>query len=143
MSELKRLCPACGAANAMDRDACQACGASMVSDLPVPSGVRLPTSWKRAAAGLAVSATALALRVGFQLATEYLERKAAEPSRRGEPTAVPIKVSEAQSQRRDVSEGQSPQIRAWGWGRRVRRRWRGDGTSDIEAEEFHWRAERD
>ena len=143
MSELKRLCPVCGAANPMDRFSCHACGATMLSDLPVPSSARLPTSWKRAAAGLAVSATALALRVGLQLATDYLERKAAEASRRAEPTTVPITVRDTRPSLRGVREGTRPQIRAWGWSRRVRRRWRGDGTSDVEAEEFHWRADVD
>jgi len=143
MSELKRLCPACGAANPMDRYSCQACGGSMRPDLPVPSGARLPATWKRAAAGLAVSATALALRVGLQLATDYLERKAAEASRPAEPTTLPVTVRDTQPLLPGVREGTGPQIRAWGWGRRVRRRWRGDGTSDVEAEEFHWRADVD
>jgi hypothetical protein len=138
MSELKRLCPACGAANPMNRETCRACGGPMLSDLAIPSGTGLPTSWKRAATGLAVSATALALRVGLQLATDYLERKAAQMSRAAAPTDIPVKGRNARPQSRDVNAVTGPQIRAWGWGRRVRMRRRADGTDDIEAEEYHW-----
>jgi hypothetical protein len=98
-------------------------------------------SWKRAAAGLAVSATALALRVGLQLATDYLERKAREVSQGVKPATTSVKVPDVQTSDGEASDGAVPQIRAWGWGRRVRRRWRGDGTDDVEAEEYHWRAE--
>ncbi len=142
MTEVKRLCPTCGAANPMARETCYACGERFTSSLPVRVSERLPASWKRVGASLAVSAAALALRVGLQLAQDYLERKAAPRSARGGRSTIPIKVADAQPQRR-AQMGSRPKVRGWAWGRRVSRSWRSDGSSHVEAEEFFWQSESD
>jgi hypothetical protein len=142
MTDLKRLCPTCGAANAMARETCYACGTNFGSNLPVPASARLPASWKRVGASLAVSAAALALRVGLQLAQDYLERRAAPQSERDRRSTIPIKVVDTQAQRRPEM-GSQPKVRGWAWGRRVSQSWRSDGSSHVEAEEFFWESESD
>jgi hypothetical protein len=131
MTELKRLCPACGAANALERQTCHACGTNLRTTLPVPLGERLPVTWKQVGTSLALGAGALALRVGVELARQFLERKASELS---EPSA---KVERpAGRQVVQVNQLTGPQVRVWG--RRMRSRWWGGHPQDVEVEEFFW-----
>jgi hypothetical protein len=125
MTELKRLCPACGAANALERQTCHACGTNLRTTLPVPLGERLPVTWKQVGTSLALGAGALALRVGVELARQFLERKVTELS---EPDVTVERPAE-----RQVAQ---PQVQVWG--RRVRSRWWGGRPQDVEVEEFLW-----
>jgi hypothetical protein len=138
MNSLKRLCPVCGAANALELELCRDCGAELRSILPVSSGERLPVPWKEVGASLAVGAGALALRVGLRLAQRYLEKKATlsmQPSVRRSALSAVGKGLEPHRRDREVSPEQ-PQIRFWG--RRVRGRWRGGKDVQVEVEEVFW-----
>ncbi len=140
MGRLKRLCPACGAANALESETCHACGAEMKASLPVPAGERSPVPWKEVGASLALSAGVLAVRAGLRLAGDLLERRAARRMGLQKRTRLPSKVGRWLTRRGEVEEapGQQPQVRVWG--RRVWGRWRSDGERDLEVEEFFWQA---
>ena len=136
MAELKRLCPECGEPNPMERVRCSACGAHMMSDLPARSEQSLPTSWKRMGASLAVSAATLALRVGLDLATKYLEKQMARAREQSERTEEPTTVQGWRVRRPQPEPPAKARFRFRG--RRVRRSWRSDGSGDVEVEEFGW-----
>ena len=136
MAELKRLCPECGEPNPMERVRCSACGAHMMSDLPARSEQTLPTSWKRMDASLAVSAATLALRVGLDLATKYLEKQMARAQEQRERTEEPTTVQGWRVRRPQPDPPAKARFRFRG--RRVRRSWRSDGSGDVEVEEFGW-----
>ena len=140
MNNLKRLCPDCGAANALDKEMCHKCGAEVRSNLPVPAGERLPVPWKEVGASLAVGAGALALRAGLRLAQHLLERKAAKSIQFGGRPSAPSKAGARLSRRGRAEEDPpaQPQIRIWG--RRVRGRWTGGEAGQVEVEEVYWQA---
>lgn len=141
MSNTKRLCPVCGAANPMTRDRCEVCSADMRSNLPVPLGARLPVPWKQVGASLAVSAGALALRAGLRLARDVLERKAIKAIQRRERADAPKALTRWLPRRKEATEAAPPQPQVRVWGKRVWRRWSSDGTSDLAVEEVYWQAE--
>ena len=140
MNSLKRLCPACGAANALEMELCRVCGAEVKSNLPVPIGERLPVPWKEVGASLAVGAGALALRAGLHLAKHLVERKASSSIQLGARSGVPSQVRRWLSRRGQAEKvpPAQPQIRFWG--RRVRGSWRSDGAGQMEVEEVYWQA---
>lgn len=140
MTAVKRLCPVCGAANAMERARCHACGADIQPQLPVPSGSNLPVPWKQVGTSLAVSASVLALRAGLHLARHLLERKT-RPVGLREPTAIPINVRGRSPRRRPGHEPLRPQPRLRIWGRRAWRSWSSDGAGQAEVEEFYCEAD--
>ena len=141
MGELKRLCPKCGKANPMGSHWCRACGEYMMSDLPARSEQKLPSSWNRMGASLAVGAATLALRVGLDLATSYLEKQMAraqhervkqERIRSEVPIMEPCwSVSKPEAEPLAKTRGRI-------WGRRVCGCWRSDGSGDVEVEEMSW-----
>jgi hypothetical protein len=138
MASLDRLCPVCGAANALERIKCHACGADMMRTLPVPLGERLPAPWKEVGASLAVGAGVLALKVGLGLMRSLLERKVARPIALQRRTSVPIKVRRGTLQHGEAEEAPRARSQVRVWGRRMRGRWRSDGEGQLEVEEFYW-----
>jgi hypothetical protein len=140
MTNVKRLCPECGAANPMDSQRWYACGANLRSDLPVPLGETLPVSWKQVGASLVVGAAALALRVGAQMLADYLERRAAGQQ---EPVRLPTLVRRGLSQQDKAEEPTRHRRRVRAWGRRAWGSWQSDGASHVEVEEFYWQQEPD
>lgn len=141
MTEVKRLCPVCGAANSMERERCEACGADFRSDLPVPIGEMLPITWKRVGASLALGVAALAVKAGLNLVSHLLERKTVKPTEfkvRKQPPAqesrwVPRRIEKQKTARRQA------RVRFRGW--RAWGSWRSDGVSQVEVEELYWHAE--
>jgi len=134
MVSVKRLCPECGAANSLDRYKCNACGADMRSNLPVPAGERLPVPWKQVGTSLAVGAGALALRAGVQVVRHLLERKAARSLQLREQTG-------RLSRRQETEKAPRPTAQIRVWGQRLRGRLDRDGASQLEVEEFYWQAD--
>ncbi len=140
MSNTKRLCPMCGAANPMTRVRCEVCNADMQSNLPVPLGARLPVPWKQVGASLAVSAGALALRAGLRLARDVLERKAARAIESRERADASRALTKWLPRGKEATEAASPQPQVRVWGKRVWRRWNSDGSNDLAVEEVYWQA---
>lgn len=140
MATTERLCPSCGAANALERVTCQRCGAELRSGLPVPLGERLPVPWKEARRGLVLGATALALRTGLHLASRLLERRAAEGVGTSDRVLPVVKVRRWLSRRRETERAPRPQPKVRIWGRRAWVSWRGDRTGQWEVEEFYGEA---
>jgi hypothetical protein len=140
MTAVKRLCPVCGAANAMDRARCHACGADIQPQLPAPSESNLPVPWKQVRTSLAVSAGVLALRAGLHLARHLLERKM-RPDELREPTATPIRVRGRSPRRGQGQAPLRPQPRLRVWGRRAWRSWSSDGAGQKQVEEFYYEAD--
>ena len=142
MDRIERLCPACRAANAMERTRCHACGVDMRSYLPVPLERRFPVPWKEVGTSLALSAGALALRGGFRLAKHLLEKRS-RPTERRVQTRSLDRVRRWLSRRGEAEEvpGSRPQVRMWG--RRVWGRWGSDGSSQLEVQEFYWQGHSD
>ena len=137
MNEVKRLCPTCGAGNDLERDTCQECGGDF--NFPVAAGQRLPATWKQVGTSLALSAAALALRVGTNLAMNYLERKAAQAAERRKDTEKRTQAPRRQEPDVQAVAGQKARVRVWGrraWGGR-----RSDGSSQVEVEEFSWQSD--
>ena len=137
MTTVKRLCPVCGAANAMERDQCHACGADIHPQLPVPSAESLPIPWKQVGTSLAVSAGVLALRAGLHLARHLLERKT-RPAGLREPTAIPIPGRGQPPRQQRGQRPVRPQPRLRIWGRRAWGSWSSDGAGQGEVEEFYY-----
>ena len=141
MTSVKRLCPACGVANSLERETCHTCGADMRSHLPVPAGERLPVPWRQVGTSLAVGAGALALRAGVHVVRHLLERKAARSLSLRERSALPGKVGRWLSRREQTQAAPRPQAQVRAWGQRLRGRWSSDGASQLEVEEFYWQAD--
>jgi hypothetical protein len=140
MTAVKRLCPVCGAANAMESIHCHACGADIRSQLPVPAGGSLPVPWKQVGTSLAISAGVLALRAGLHLARYLLERKT-EAAHLREPTTIPIQVRGRSPRQQRGQRPARPQPRLRIWGRRAWRSWSSNGAGQVEAEEFYYEAD--
>ncbi len=135
VDRMERLCPACRAANSMDRSTCHACGANMMSHLPVPVEPRLVVPWKQVGTSLALSVGALALRGGFHLAKQLWEKRARSTQRRVQAHS-PAQSRGWLSRRGEAEEAPGPQVRMWG--RRVWARWERDGDGQVEVQEFYW-----
>ena len=138
MTRLKRLCPDCGSANALERETCFSCGAEITADL-APIGESAPVPWKKVGTRIAVGAGILALRAGVYLVQRYLEQRAeryADAGSRSEGSAKPVRAG-----RRAVT--QAPQTRVTMWGRRARGRRDRSGITDLEVEEVYYRTEAD
>jgi hypothetical protein len=138
MSELKRLCPACGAANPLENQTCRACGANIRSTLPMPYSERLPVPWKQVGTSLAVGAGALALRVGVNLVRQVLERKAASVLENRAATRLPVRAAKEAAPAKGAAPAPQRGVHMRAWGRRVRSRWQGGRADDVEVEEFFW-----
>jgi hypothetical protein len=87
-------------------------------------------------ASLAVSAATLALRVGLDLATKYLEKQMARAQEQRERTEEPTTVQGWRVRRPQPEPPAKARFRFRG--RRVRRSWRSDGSGDVEVEEYGW-----
>jgi hypothetical protein len=142
VDRIERLCPACKAANAMERSRCHACGADMMSHLPVPVGQRLPVPWKKVGTSLALSAGALALRGGLRLAKHAWEKRGELAEQRVQTRSLDkVKGWLSRREKGEQAPGPQPQVRMWGrrvWGRRG-----SDGSSQLEVQEFYWQAHSD
>jgi hypothetical protein len=142
MDRIERLCPACKAANAIERTRCHACGADLTSQLPVPVGQRLPVPWKKVGTSLALSAGALALRGGLRLA-KHLWEKRGELAEHNVQTRALDRVRGWLSRRGEEEQvpGPQPQVRVWG--RRAWGKWGSDGSGQVEVQEFYWQGHSD
>lgn len=138
MAGLKRLCPACGAANSLERRNCHLCGAELQSSLPMPLGERFPVPWKEVGASLAIGAGALALRGALHLVRGLLEKKATRPVGLRDAISFPIRRRRRLAQRAEPEKPSLPQVQISFWGRRVRGWWGNDQVSQLEVEEFSW-----
>jgi hypothetical protein len=141
MDRVKRLCPECGAANPVAREYCQACGASLRSNLPVPVGERLPVPWKEVGTSLAVGAGVWALRAGVRLARHLVARQLAKSTDPPKRDHVPLRRERPLSRRAQEPQTPLAESRVRVWGRRVRGTWRSDGSRQVETEEFYWQAD--
>jgi hypothetical protein len=137
MDRMERLCPACRAANAMDRARCHACGADIMSHLPAPVESRLPVPWKQVGASLTFSVGALALRGGLRLAKHLWEKRTQPTERRVQPHS-PGKVRSWLARRGEAQPAPGPQPQVKVWGRRVWGKWERDGSGQLEVQEFYW-----
>jgi ribosomal protein L40E len=138
MEKVSRLCPVCGTANPLEAANCRECGSDVERDLPTVRESKLPVPWREVGAGLAVGATALALRAGVQLVRGLLQgrgRRTLSLSK-GPSTLRELKKRLPLRGREEQAATSQPQIRMWG--RRAWGVWRSDGASQWEVEEIQW-----
>ena len=119
MNDVERICPECGAANAVDVHFCGACAAPLSSRALARRESALPAKIQPKNAALAVGATgvaAVALRVGTALvkhvAKTLLERESDEelaPLAKQEPESRPVMRI-----KRSWAIGDSTGVRHWG-----------------------------
>ena len=140
MERVKRICPACGAANPLDAKRCPECGADIERGLPAIPESKLPVPWKEVGASLALGLTALALRVGFHLLRGLVQKRGAKPSPLTRAPAPPSKLSRWLARRAEVQEARAPQPQVRVWGHRAWGMWHSDGSSHWQVEEFLWEA---
>ena len=119
MSDIERICPECGAANAVDVHFCGACAAPLSSTALARRQSALPTTFEPKDAALAVGATglaAVALRVGTVLVKQVAQMLA---DRRDDPAPAPLAEREPRRRpvmriRRSWAIGDSSGLRQWG-----------------------------
>lgn len=119
MSDVERICPECGAANAVDVHFCGACAAPLSSRALARRESTLPAKIEPKNAALAVGATgvaAVALRVGTvlvkQVAKTLLDRERDDepaPLAEREPEGRPVMHI-----KRSWAIGDSTGVRQWG-----------------------------
>lgn len=119
MNDVERICPECGAANAIDVHFCGACAAPLSSRALAHRESALPAKIEPKNAALAVGATgiaAVALRVGTvlvkQVARTLLDRTSEEqsaPLAKKEPEGRPVMRI-----KRSWAIGDSTGVRQWG-----------------------------
>lgn len=121
MTDIERICPKCGAANAVDVHFCGACAAPLSSTALARRESALPARLEPKQAALAVGATglaAIALRVGTALVKQVgrmlQEREPTEETEQAPLASTQPKKRSVMHVRRRWAIGDASGVRHWG-----------------------------